>query len=689
MSNKTFIKTLTLSEGQKDFFLHYLLYPTSNYYNEQLAFEFHGRMEVPIVEQTLEEILSRHEIYRTVFILEDEPIQKVYSETVKDFKYINALSWDEIMIKEYLYNEFNTPYVLEEGPLFSMRLLDINEHDCIICFKWHHICTDGWSMSLTIDEFTMIYKRLIEDSSYKMPSPKLQYSDFIEWQKSYLSSEEAEEARRFWKKKLTGSFSELKLPADFIRPDKPSFKGGTLLFKFNLQLQSEFYKYIKLSNYKPNVVFLTLYIALLHRLSSQTEFIIGVPRVGRTTKDFYEIMGYFVNVLPLRVEIKEGFSFADLLFLVNKELNICSQFQDYPLTMIVSQLAAFHNERHSSVFQACFVHQKAVKQKAAIMLGHATNSIETNGVIAIPYCFNKNISQFDLCLTIEKENNNNILASFEYNKDIFHEQTIKKWIDEFEISSLLFLENDNELISRGKKENKITFRKDIMGISSENILTSDFDPLLNELKEIHVVNFELSFQVKSNIYKLAQDCKTNISNILITAFNILLYGETEKEDILIAFHPKEDEFEEENSLIFYLRTDLSGNPLFSELVKQIEIEMKEAIHNKKGLEKDCFRSRLNTFHNPQLLFVIDSIKEVYDLSCYELIVQMVDLGDVLKGTIEYNAHFFKRTTIERIVARFIALLEAVFMHSFKRIREILSYSETKFFLVNNFEELFD
>ncbi|WP_417894396.1 non-ribosomal peptide synthetase [Bacillus pseudomycoides] len=448
MGNKKFIKTIPLSKGQRDFFLQYCLYPDKSSYNEPFAWHVYSKLDVSLVKKAFIEIIKRHEIYRSIFVMEKDPVQKVYSELSLDFEVIDVGTRELSSIKRDLHKESYKPFVLENESPFRVRLFRYAEDHYIMLLVWHHIATDGWSISLILDEFGTIYKHLKEGTDYDLKPILFQYSDFVSWQENLFLSEIGEESKGFWKNKLKGEIPALELPIDKKRPPVPSYEGGLVPFQLSREISENLLKFCDKKGFTLNTVLLSLYFAFLHRYSGQNEVIIGTPRFGRRNKDFRNTCGYFVNMLPIRIHFKDGYSFEELLNILNDELKECVKHQDYPFSMMLKELESSRDVSYSPVFQTGFALQKASKQDAAIFLGNSTNKFDLHGLTLSPCSLEKNTAKFDLTLFMEQESDKAICGNFEYNKDIFHEDTILRLIRYLEQFIGFVLHNYEESISK-------------------------------------------------------------------------------------------------------------------------------------------------------------------------------------------------------------------------------------------------
>ncbi|SDX08991.1 non-ribosomal peptide synthase domain TIGR01720/amino acid adenylation domain-containing protein [Marininema mesophilum] len=447
MPEKTFVKANPLSEGQKAIFSHHYLYPESSLYCERFAWRLRSPIEVSKFKQALIEVTKRHDIYRSIFIMEKEPVQKVYSEPILDFELVNMENSNDSYIKQYIHEETHRPFQLEEGPVFRTRLLQLSNDEYILLYIIHHISTDGWTFSITLDELGLFYKYLCEEKTVDLDPIQLEYSDFVDQQKEMFSGKEGEKSRLFWKDKLLGELPVLDIPADHGRPHTPSYKGSLLPFKINRKIIDRVKEFSEKEDSTLYISLFSLYAAFLHRYSGQNEFIIGTPVSGRSNKKFSSTAGYFVNLLPIGVQVSKEDTFIDVYQAVREEVYSCIKHRDYPFPLMIQDLEANLHSSYSPVFQTSFVFQRAVRQKEAILLGSATNTLDLHGLIMEPLYIEKNISKFDLTLFAEEEIDGSMCLNFEYNTDIFESSTISRFASHFVNFITSAIDNPNVQLS--------------------------------------------------------------------------------------------------------------------------------------------------------------------------------------------------------------------------------------------------
>ncbi|WP_345760849.1 amino acid adenylation domain-containing protein, partial [Bacillus sp. PBIB7] len=481
-----FIKESLLSKGQNDLFLHYRMHPTLSTYNERYAWHIHNSLNIPLVRQAFIEIINRHEIFRSVFTIDEtKPIQKILLKPIIDFRVIDAQLWSESSIQRYIEQETEIPFVLEQEPPFRIRLVQISDHHYILLLIWHHIIFDGWTLSLVLDEFGKIYKSLLEKKDPDLQPLLFQYSDFVSWQNIWLNKN-GKHSKEFWLQKLSSQIPLIEWPTS-KKTFSTSYEGKLFPFKFNQNLTEQLKGFCEDYNFTLSTLLFSLYFAFLHRYTGQNEIVIGTPRFGRKNKDFLKTCGYFVNTLPIRMVYSRNENFLSFMSRIRQELNNCIMHQDYPFPLIREQLPNDYVGNYARVCQANFVFQRACEQQAAIFLGNCSNTFDLYGLTLQPFFIQKRISKFDLTLFIEQDNNGEIYGNFEYNTDIFDNKAIEDIVKYFEAFIYSILNQKNQMLSN----------INILPEFEKHLILNDFNDTKAEYPKDKTIHELFEQQVKS------------------------------------------------------------------------------------------------------------------------------------------------------------------------------------------------
>jgi len=207
---------------------------TSNYHIP-FVFRLKGALDIESLEKSFQQVLSRHEVLRTI-IKEEEGI--AYQEIIDSEKF-QIVCYDDIEeadIPDFIEKSLHTPFILDKDYMLRVELIKLNETDHILLSVLHHIASDGWSMSIFLQEFTTNYNLLSKGEIPNLEPLPVQYKDYSIWQRDYLQGELLTKKLSYWKDRLEG-LSPLDLPTDFTRPAVQSHNGAVYAFALTVLTQ--------------------------------------------------------------------------------------------------------------------------------------------------------------------------------------------------------------------------------------------------------------------------------------------------------------------------------------------------------------------------------------------------------------------------------------------------------------------
>jgi amino acid adenylation domain-containing protein/non-ribosomal peptide synthase protein (TIGR01720 family) len=409
---------------QRLWFLDHLE-PGSPFYNMPIAVRISGRLNVTVLEQSLNEIIKRHENLRTSFkTVDGKPKQDIDPHLTINLsiKNLAAIPQQEqtAEIQKLVTEEAQRPFDLSQNPLLRASLLLLDKNDHVFLLTMHHIISDGLSLEIFIKELTALYKAFNEGKPSPLPDLPVQYADFAHWQRQRLDGGIIESQLNYWKKKLAGSPPLLKLPTDRQRPKVQTFHGGRQFFT----LPAELSKNIKALGQKEGTTLyaalLTAFYALLNRYSGQDDICIGTPVAGRSRKETEALIGFFVNTLALRGDLSGNPTFYELLKQVKNIIKEAFANQDAPFEKIVDALQLERSMSYTPLFQVMFSYQQAPAQ-----------SLEISGLTLEPMEVESGTAKFDLTLSMI-EDGQDLRGMLEYNTDLFDRRTIEAMVRHFE-----------------------------------------------------------------------------------------------------------------------------------------------------------------------------------------------------------------------------------------------------------------
>src|SRR5687767_1991200 len=203
-----------LSPMQEGMLFHSVFNLTSGDYFRQTTCQLQGELDIRVIEQSMNKLMARHQILRTVFEHEgyERPIQIVLKERKINFSYKDirqqcSEGQKEEVIKSYQQAERSQTFDLTRDVLMRLLVLQTGEEEFEFIWNHHHVLMDGWCMGIVVNEFTEIYSKLIKGQQIALPLPS-PYSRYITW----LEDREKEASVAYWRNYLTGYHSLATLP---------------------------------------------------------------------------------------------------------------------------------------------------------------------------------------------------------------------------------------------------------------------------------------------------------------------------------------------------------------------------------------------------------------------------------------------------------------------------------------------
>jgi amino acid adenylation domain-containing protein len=417
--NDEITQHLPLSFAQQRLWFLDQLEPGSPLYNNPAAVRLRGDLNVPVLEQSFNEIIRRHETLRAVFREEaGQPMQTILTEwqmaiPVMDLR---MMADGEKEIQQLAKAEALKPFDLAQGPLIRVTLLRMADDEHIALLTMHHIISDGWSTGVLMSELAKLYEAFIHKCSVSLQDLSVQYADFAVWQREYLQGETLAQQTDYWKRQLAGS-SPLELPTDYPRPALQSFSGDMQHFELPVSLVESLNALCQRENVTLYMTLLAAFNVLLHRYSHQEDICIGSPIAGRNRAEIEGLIGFFINPLVLRTDLSSNPTFRDLLQRVKEVCLGAYVHQDLPFEMIVEALQPQRDLSRTPLFQVMFVMQQDT----------ATQKVELPGLTLSPVDIARGTEKFDLTLSLE-ETPSGLRGFISYCTALFEAGTIKRMI---------------------------------------------------------------------------------------------------------------------------------------------------------------------------------------------------------------------------------------------------------------------
>jgi acyl carrier protein len=414
---------LPLSFAQERLWFINQLEPDSAVYNLPGAVTIRGELDINQLEQAFNLIIARHENLRTLFPSQDGQAQQLILDRV-DFKLERVdLSHYEIReardnkAKKICQTDAATPFDLAGGPLIRGKVIKLAVDEHILMLNMHHIISDGWSLGVLIKEIGLIMEAFREGRRPELPPLPIQYLDYSVWQRQWL--EEGGTLARllaYWRERLSGPPESLNLPADYPRPSVQSLTGATQAFSLDESLTARLKGLAEEQGCTLYMVLLAAFKALLHRYTGQTDICVGSSIANRQYGETEGLIGFFVNVLPLRTDLSGDPSFHELLGRVREVALGAYAHQDLPFGKLIEELHVQRSANINPLFQVVFVLQNTPVEE-----------VRAPGLIITPVPVETGAAQFDLVLAME-ERSEGLEGSLTYSADLFERATAERMI---------------------------------------------------------------------------------------------------------------------------------------------------------------------------------------------------------------------------------------------------------------------
>jgi len=403
---------------ERVWFLHQLA-TNRAVYDCAYAFRVDGPLDRLALEASLRELTRRHEILRTTFPeVRGEPFQQINDDLdlrldVRDLRDLAAAD-QPAALHELLTAAVGHEFDLARGPLLRAGLIQLADAAHVFWLNLHHIVTDGRSMEVLFRELAALYGEATAGTPARLAPQPLQYADYAGWQREVLSPDVVDELVGWWRDQLAGTPALLALPTDRRRPPVQSFRGGAVPLVLDRELTDALRGLGAAHGTTLTMTVLAGFAALLHRYSGQDELVIGVPSLGRDRVETENLVGFFVNTLPVRLRFDGAPTFEGLLAQVRQTCLDAFEHDALPFERIVQELRLERSASHNPLVQVAIAPQPPGERDLRLPgLTVAHLDVETRRAVCdlTLYCW---------------DSRDGLTATIEYAADLFDHATIER-----------------------------------------------------------------------------------------------------------------------------------------------------------------------------------------------------------------------------------------------------------------------
>jgi hypothetical protein len=293
------------------------LAPGEPIYNCPGAVTLYGEMDLKALERAINEVIRRHDALRTrIEVDAGAPVQVIdrWAPRKLDVIDLTGLTGREREEEaERLANEEAvTGFDLSRGPLLRVKVLKLAEDKRVLLYTMHHIVSDQWSMEILFREVGILYQAYLAGKESPLPELEIQYADYAEWQREYLTGETLKREVVYWKERLKGA-AALDLPVDYSRPAAPSHRGGRVRVKLDKDIHNGLKRMAQESEVTIFMLMMAAFKVVLMRYSGQEDINVGTVIANRSRKEVEGLIGFFLNTLVIRTDLSGNPSFREFM----------------------------------------------------------------------------------------------------------------------------------------------------------------------------------------------------------------------------------------------------------------------------------------------------------------------------------------------------------------------------------------
>ena len=427
-----------LSMSQQRLWFLQQLYPDSALFNQIGVWRLNGKTDKAIFTKAVSELVKRQLILKTkVTVIDGTPmmVEKENDHTFvdDDFEFSSQDAREQELL-QHIEKKAELPLNFETGQFLKIQLIELDPESHVMLVISHPIIWDGWSFDILLQEMSSIYLSLLDNKPSTLKPLPINYMDFPEWHKKWMSSGIESDQLAYWHKNLDSASTHINLPRDRQRPKLPTYQGN----RESLFLKKDFVKKITDLAHAEGVtlymVLLSAFYELLNQYSGQQNITIATQVQGRVRPEFENILGPFVNTVLLRIKNEPEISHREMIQRVRKTCVDAFNHQDVPFEKVLDEVGLTRIERNAPPYQIMFTYQDTTNR------GHEFADLKLSQIN-----HNVHTAYTDIIFWL-KETGAGLYGGFDYSTELFDLETISKFHEDYLLILTGILDNPDKLI---------------------------------------------------------------------------------------------------------------------------------------------------------------------------------------------------------------------------------------------------
>jgi amino acid adenylation domain-containing protein len=407
-------ENLPASFGQKAMWLVHSMLSDSATYNQPMVIRVSGEIDSSRIRRCIGEITARHEILRTGLEIRDDKLVQLVRDPV-DYQ----IEWKELtlanespsdiahLLKTRLLEEVRLPFDLAQAPLWRVLWIDINKHEAVLAFTFHHSIIDEWSLRQFLSELSSLYRADGRPEQTNLSALPIQYADYATWQNYRLTGDFHQSLLDYWKDQLSDLPPPLELTQGRMRPRYLTDHGAIHEFRVNRSVATAIRQLAREEGTTLFTVLLACFQVCLYRQTGQPDIIIGSPIAERDRPELQSLIGYFLNAVPIRSRLESDVGFRQFLRQVHAKVSGALSHASLPFQKMVEIAAKDRDVGKHPIFQIMFV-----------LLEEPLGDLDLGAATGKQAYLHTGTSKYDLTLDIQAEKDEWV-CRLEYATDLF------------------------------------------------------------------------------------------------------------------------------------------------------------------------------------------------------------------------------------------------------------------------------
>ncbi|HEX6283472.1 MAG TPA: condensation domain-containing protein, partial [Pyrinomonadaceae bacterium] len=422
---------------QRLWFLNQLM-PGSNAYNLPAEIVIDARINIGAFQQALSEVMRRHQALRTTFgLLDSQPVQRISAPAplqlpIVDLRHLPPTA-QRATAARLTQESALRPFDLETGPLVRAELVRTDEQEYLFLLNMHHIVSDGWSMGVLLHEVETLYHAFAQGRPSPLPELEVQYTDYARWQRDWLQGDVLKDEVSFWRSQLEGAPTLLELETDHPRQLMRKLPGAQQTVVFSEEVSQWLRDFHRQEGATLFMTLMAGFHALLWRYTGQSDILVGTPVAGRSRIELESLIGFFVNMIPIRTNFSGSPTFRELVNQVRDASLAAYTHQELPFDKLVEELQPKRSPGRNPIFQAILAFQNAAPQ-----LSMAKVNLPAGAPVSADV-------KFDLEVHL-RDTPEGVMGWFVYSPELFEPAFISRMVQHFKrLFEQAMVEPDSEI----------------------------------------------------------------------------------------------------------------------------------------------------------------------------------------------------------------------------------------------------